>query len=190
MGGMIAQELALAHPERVRTLTIGASYCGGPDGTLMDPEDLAAARRGLEIGRPGPGLPGDVGDQPLPRLPRRRLELRPFREMAEALPAPAPVIYEQMRACARHDTSERLGTLEMPTMVIHGTADRLLKSPNGEQIAALVGVEPELLEDVGHLFWWEQPERSAELIRQHAMAPLARRHSLADVGADGGRARP
>ena len=59
----------------------------------------------------------------------------------------------------------------MPTMVIHGTADRLLKSANGEQIAALAGVEPQLLEDVGHLFWWEQPERSAELIRQHAMAP-------------------
>ncbi len=59
----------------------------------------------------------------------------------------------------------------MPTMVIHGTADRLLRSPNGEQIAALIGVEPELLEDVGHLFWWEQPERSADLIRQHACAP-------------------
>src|SRR3954452_1481563 len=40
MGGMVAQELALAHPERIRTLTVGASYCGGPDGTLMAPEDL------------------------------------------------------------------------------------------------------------------------------------------------------
>jgi pimeloyl-ACP methyl ester carboxylesterase len=28
----------------------------------------------------------------------------------------------------------------------------------------------ETLEDVGHMFWWEQPERSAELIREHALA--------------------
>ena len=56
-------------------------------------------------------------------------------------------------------------------MVVHGTADRLLRSPNGEQIAALIGVEPELLEGVGHLFWWEQPERSADLIRRHAAIP-------------------
>src|SRR4051794_38796854 len=40
MGGMIAQELALDHPRRVRTLTIGASFCGGPEGRLMARSDL------------------------------------------------------------------------------------------------------------------------------------------------------
>ena len=60
----------------------------------------------------------------------------------------------------------------MPTLVIHGTADRLLEVANGEQIAALIPASRrELLEDVGHMFWWEQPERSAELIREHALAP-------------------
>ncbi len=41
---------------------------------------------------------------------------------------------------------------------------------NGELIASLIpGARLELLEDVGHMFWWEQPDRSAELIRSHAL---------------------
>ena len=39
------------------------------------------------------------------------------------------------------------------------------------QIAALIpGARLETLEGVGHMFWWEQPQRSAELIREHALA--------------------
>ena len=76
-----------------------------------------------------------------------------------------------MRACGAHDTSARLGRMSVPTQVIHGTADRLLGVDNGILIARLLGVEPRLLDDVGHMFWWEQPERSAALVRDHALAP-------------------
>ena len=95
-----------------------------------------------------------------------------FREMAQALPAPKEVILQQMRACGAHDTSTRLGRVSVPTQVVHGTADRLLGVGNGLQIAALLGVDPQLLEDVGHMFWWEQPQRAAALVREHALAPV------------------
>jgi pimeloyl-ACP methyl ester carboxylesterase len=171
MGGMVAQELALAHPERVRTLVIGASYCGGPGSSLMSEEDLKLLGAAWASGDPAQVYRAMWEINLSPTFRAEESNFKPFQEMADALPAPAPVITEQMRAAAKHDTSSRLGSLAVPTMVIHGSVDRLLRSSNGERIAELMSLEPTLLEGVGHLFWWEQPERSAELIRQHALAP-------------------
>jgi 3-oxoadipate enol-lactonase len=59
----------------------------------------------------------------------------------------------------------------VPTLVIHGTEDQMLDVANGEAIArAIPGARLERLEGVGHMFWIEQPERSAELVREHALA--------------------
>ena len=77
-----------------------------------------------------------------------------------------------MRAFAAHDTSARLGELE------HADAGRPRhRGPragrlNGRQIASLIPAPLELLDGVGHMFWWEQPGRSAALIRDHALAPV------------------
>ncbi len=172
MGGMIAQELALAHPERLRSLTIGASYCGGPKGALMSREDLALLAAAMASGERQRIFRAmwEINLSPDFRRDERRFE--EFCEMASALPAPKLVIRQQMQACAAHDTSARLGQSSVPAQVIHGTADRLLVVDNGIQIASLLAVEPQLLEGVGHMFWWEQPERSAALVRDHALAPI------------------
>lgn len=171
MGGMIAQELALAHPERIRTLTLGATYCGGPEGTLMAPEDVKLLGAAITSGEPEQVRRAMWEINLSPTFRADEDNYATFCAMAEALPAPRAVVTQQMQACAAHDTSARLGQVSVPTLVVHGTADRLLRVSNGHQIAALLSVEPVLLDDVGHMFWWEQPERSAELIRDHALAP-------------------
>jgi pimeloyl-ACP methyl ester carboxylesterase len=94
-----------------------------------------------------------------------------FTEMAEALPARRETIGFQVQAIAAHDTSARLHLLKPPTLVIHGTEDRVLGVVNGRMIAPLIPAPLEILDGVGHMFWWEQPQRSAELVREHALAP-------------------
>jgi len=171
MGGMIAQELALARPGRLASLSLGATYCGGPQGTLMAEDDLRTLGAAMASGDRERVLRAMWEINLSPGFRAEESRYAAFREMATALQAPREVIFEQMRACAEHDTAARLGGLEVPTQVIHGDADRLLGVGNGVQIARLLGVEPRLLESVGHMFWWEQPDRSAALVREHALAP-------------------
>ncbi len=173
MGGMIAQELALAHPDRIRSLTIGASYCGGPEATLMAPEDLQMLGTAYASGVPEQVFRAMWEINLSPNFRADDSRFAAFTEMGSALPAPQPVVLQQMRACATHDTHQRLGQIALPTLVIHGDADRLLGYSNGRQIAAAIpGSRLETLEEVGHMFWWEQPQRSAELIREHALAAV------------------
>jgi pimeloyl-ACP methyl ester carboxylesterase len=173
MGGMIAQELALAHPERIRTLTIGCSYCGGPEGTLMAPEDLQLLGSAYASGEPEQVFRAMWEINLSPSFREDDSRFAAFVEMGSQLPAPQPVVLQQMRACGGHDTHARLGQVSLPTMVIHGDADRLLGYSNGREIAAAIpGARLETLEGAGHMFWWERPQRSAELIREHALAPV------------------
>jgi 3-oxoadipate enol-lactonase len=168
MGGMIAQELALAHPERVRTLTLGCTYCGGP-GSVRAAEEVWARVIGA----------GRSGDRELvlrtmweinvsAEFAADETERRAFVERALSRRVAVEVIEQQARAAAAHDTSSRLGEIELPTLVIHGTEDQMIPVSNGHMIAQLIpGAPLEILDGVGHMFFLERPERSAELLRAH-----------------------
>jgi pimeloyl-ACP methyl ester carboxylesterase len=175
MGGMVAQELALRHPGRLRSLALGCTYAGGPAGTITDPAVITRLLDAMRSGDRERQLRTSFEINVAPSFAAVPGTYEAFRAMALSVPAPAPVVFEQLRATASHDTSERLREIDVRTLVVHGTADMMLVSANGEAIAeAIPGARLELLPGVGHLFWWEQPERSAALLRAHALARSSR----------------
>jgi 3-oxoadipate enol-lactonase len=172
MGGMIGQELALRHPERVRTLTLGCTAPGG-DGSVLTPaatlqrlqdswasgDREVALRTAWEV-NVAPGFAGE--EEPYADFRRQALEV----------PAALSTIMAQMQACVMHDAGARLDRITAPTLVIHGTADEMLPVGNAKVIAERIpDARLEILDGVGHLFFWEEPERSAALVREHAHAP-------------------
>jgi pimeloyl-ACP methyl ester carboxylesterase len=171
MGGMVAQELALRHPERVRTLALGCTYSGGEGASLAPPSTVQRLQGALTSGDREQALRAGWELNVSERFAADDAAYAAHRDRALALPVPVPVIFAQMQAITGHDTSGRLTAIGAPTLVVHGTEDAMLPVANGRLIASRVpDARLEILEGVGHMFWIEQPERSAELVRDHALA--------------------
>lgn len=167
MGGAIAQELALAHPERVRTLMLGCTWPDPRDAWapgVMKLAEAAGAGDPLVAAK----LMFDANVSPAAAAAEGAFEQ--FCADAAAVKVPGPVIMEQMRAATAHDAADRLGGLDLPTLVVHGTVDDVINVEAGKRLAALVpGARLELLEGAGHLFFREQPEHVTELVVTHAI---------------------
>jgi pimeloyl-ACP methyl ester carboxylesterase len=170
MGGMTAQELALAAPDRLRSLTLGCTYPGGEGSSLIAPEDAGPLLEAFSSGNLDRVMAAAYEVNLSPGFRADESHFADFAAMAGALPARQQTVQLQLQAIAGHNTQERLAQIAAPTLVVHGTVDKMIPVANGELIASLIpGAGLELLEGVGHMFWWERPEFSAELIRAHAL---------------------
>jgi 3-oxoadipate enol-lactonase len=170
MGGMITQELALAYPERVRTLTLGCTYCGGEGSSLSPPEVLQRLSEAMMSGDRERAVRTSWEANVSAGMAADADAYASFRAIVEQRSVAVAVIMAQLQACAAHDASARLKDLTMPTLVLHGTDDQILPVENGALIASRIpGSRLEIFDGVGHLFFWERPGRSAELVREHAL---------------------
>lgn len=166
MGGMIAQEFALRHPQRLRGLVLGCTLCGFAHGVAGDPETLAA----LQV------KPEQPLEQQIEKLlaaccaksflaSARGQEVLRAR-LAEIMNYPMTPLHTfalQWQAIGGFDTYERLGQIKAPTLVVTGTADLLVPDRNSEIIAERIpGARLHKIAGAGHVFFWEQPEQSAE----------------------------
>ena len=166
LGGMVAQQLALRHPERVRSLVLGATHAGGPH-TVRPDRDVVGFLRHRMAMRHEEAAWGSVPFNYSERARRDHPE-RIAADLAERLSHPFPVqaYRAQMWAGALHDCSDRLDRIAAPTLVVHGREDRMIPVDNGRLLAARIpGARLLELEGTGHLYPTEAPEVDATIAR-------------------------
>jgi 3-oxoadipate enol-lactonase len=168
MGGMIAQHLALDHPERVRSLVLACTTAGGRSGAppwrllaTAALRPLLGSRRTFPLVAPVLYAPGTLAQQP--ERVQEDLAIR----IADST---SPVtVYAQMGAIATHDTRSRLGELAgLPTLVLHGREDSLVPPERARDLAAMIpGARLELIASCGHILTTDAEEQAATAILEH-----------------------
>ncbi len=177
MGGMIAQELAIAHPGRVRSLVLAGTSCGGSHAFPLCTRGVLAIALAAAL---PPRLRARVSSFATlsPNARRTRPELIEHRaELLSASMTPVVGLVGQAFAVFRHATAPRLGRIRVPTLVIHGESDNLIDCRNADVLGRLIRCgRVELWPNVGHDLATEAPELMARRVRDHVRDTVYRPH--------------
>lgn len=162
MGGMIAQALAIRHPDRVRTLTSIMSSTGDPDVGQPSADSLTHLLTPSPTDREGYlqhqltsartwGSPEALDDDWIREVQGEAFD-RAFH--------PAGQVRQMYAVRTAPSRTEALGRVTVPTLVVHGDQDRLVDPSGGRRTAeAVPGARFELIEGMGHDYppvWWDR----------------------------------
>lgn len=158
MGGMIAQEFVLAYPNRVRSLILGCTACGGKNA-------IPAAQKVLQILMARATMTPEEGAQAMvpfiydASTPRERIE-EDLAIRQRTYPAPAGYM-GQVQAILAWTSLDRLKDIHAPTLIIHGDSDQLVPPENAIILEKQIhGSRLVMLPNASHIFPTDQPEAS------------------------------
>jgi 3-oxoadipate enol-lactonase len=164
LGGMVAQDLAAGHPERVGGLVLVSTT---PGWTVAYPMPAASVRLIAATG-------GMSRDEALRRhaenaLSARSAERRPdlvgrLVDLQRSRPAGRRAWSAQATAGARYTRPPRT-PVRARTLVLHGDADAVVDPRNGRLLARRIpGARLVMFPELGHLLWWEDPDGFAAAV--------------------------
>lgn len=166
MGGMVAQEMAIRFPQRVRGLILGGSTPGGPRAVRPTGRELAALGRGILGAGRGPDrqwLSALLFSEAFRREhPERVRALLPHFGAHRSRPHGKA---GHLLATVYHDTVSRLSRIQAPTLVFHGGADAMAPLANAHLLVERIAdAELEIVPGAGHAYLLEQPELSRDML--------------------------
>jgi pimeloyl-ACP methyl ester carboxylesterase len=168
MGGLIAQELALQSPGRVRSLVLGCTGCGGPRVVRAEKAafDMLTAR-GMSMEE---HITAAVPYLYNPETQAARIE-EDLAIRRQNVPS-AEAFQAQLYAILSWQSYDRLPQIRIPTLVIHGEADLLVPPGNARLVAERIpGARLAMLPQAAHLFTTDQPEASHKAILGFLLDP-------------------
>jgi 3-oxoadipate enol-lactonase len=161
MGGLIAQEIALTAPERVRSLCLIATHPGIAH-AVMNPQAVTMlAQRGQMT--PQEAAEASIPYNYAPGTPRERIE----EDWAVRLPLAATNAgyLAQAVGSSHWDGYDRMVGITAPTLVVHGELDALVPPENGRIIAGRIpGAELAMVPNANHLLMTDRPEHVAQVL--------------------------
>ncbi len=167
LGGMVAQNFALLHPNRIISLMLGCTFCGGE-------HTVSNERSGPSVLDPSlieTMLPEERAVEMLPALYSREFieENQEFVDIqidyAKNNPIDIVGYRRQMGAVSTHDTYDRLPEIKLPTLVITGDTDVLIPAENSRIIASRIPHSKlVILKGLGHGFYTEANEETARIL--------------------------
>lgn len=166
MGGMIAQELALNHPQAVRGLVLGCTNCG-PAHSVAERAEVRARLEQSQALAPMELLRQLLTTAVAPEFLRTATGEFWGGIAAGWMAAPTPweTIGRHFQAIQSFDTYDRLPRIQAPTLIVHGDQDLLVPVENAEILGERIkNSRAEILPGAGHMFFWEKPEESAGAI--------------------------
>jgi 3-oxoadipate enol-lactonase len=168
LGSLVAQEVALRHPDRVQALVLGASSAGG--WAAYKPPPSSPAQTFLvraSILRPEEAelaaIPYTYAAQTRRMDPGRIAEN--IRHRLSSPPAPLAYLHQAI-AVAAHDTYDRLTAVAAPTLVVHGEEDVFIPPANAVVLAERIpGAELQLWPHAGHMYIVDEPRADQDIAR-------------------------